>query len=379
MNDTYPQRCSFVRIAVDARVLQEKVSGIKHYAYYLLKDLKKIDHEDEFLLYISDVRNLPAQGGNIERRLVKARPWFLGLHFQMKRDRVEVFHSFAPTLPFIKNCITVITVHDLSFRVCPRWFPTVIYLRLCAFVRLAIMMSDMIIAISENTKRDIIRYYGVAEEKIKVIYYGVEHGIFKPISDNTIMESARQKYGIKGRFMLYVGDINTRKNTFRLLEAFHRFKKQHDTPHKLVLAGKKFGVHSDIEGIVSSLSLERDVILLGFIEQHDLPPLYNAADLLIYPSLYEGFGLPPLEAMACGTPVITSNTSSLPEVVGDAGITVDPTDVNSLAEAMFNIISDDGLRLELRRKGVERAKTFGWDRAARETLEVYKKVYEKRS
>lgn len=218
---------------------------------------------------------------------------------------------------------------------------------------------------------DIIRYFKIPENKIKVIYLGVDED-YKPLSETEIRK-VRQKYHLNYPFILYVGSLISHKNIPTLIKAFYKLKK-YGLPHKLVITGKRGWKYKNIFEIISKLNLQKDVVFTGYVQREDLPALYNAADLFVYPSLYEGFGLPPLEAMACGTPVITSNTSSLPEVVGNAGIMVDPYDIDGLAKAMYEVLTNEGLRAELRKRGLERAKMFSWKKTAEETLNVYKGI-----
>ena len=232
--------------------------------------------------------------------------------------------------------------------------------------------ADKIIADSYNTKQDIISYFKIPDEKIKIIPLAADK-IFQPL-DEVIISKIKQKYNFDFPLILYVGTLEPRKNIPTLIKAFCKLKKE-GLPHILLVTGKKDGKYKKIFEMVKKLNLQKDVIFTGYIPREDLPTIYNAVDLFVYPSLYEGFSLPPLEAMACGTPVITSNTSSLPEVVGDAGIMVNPYEIDGLAKAMYEVLTDCGLREDMIKKGLKRAKMFSWERTAKETLEVYQEVY----
>jgi len=231
--------------------------------------------------------------------------------------------------------------------------------------------ADKIIADSYNTKQDIISYFKIPDEKIKVIYLAADK-IFQPL-DKVIISKIKQKYNFDFPLILYVGTLEPRKNIPTLIKAFCKLKKE-GLPHILLVTGKKDGKYKKIFEMVKRLNLQKDTIFTGYVPEEDLPAIYNAADLFVYPSLYEGFGLPPLEAMACGTPVITSNTSSFPEVVGDAGIMVKPHDVDELAKVMYEVLTNDGLREDMIKKGLKQAKKFSWKKCAKETLEVYQEV-----
>jgi glycosyltransferase involved in cell wall biosynthesis len=199
---------------------------------------------------------------------------------------------------------------------------------------------------------------------------------FKPVADEDVRQGVLARYGIDRPYLLYVGGINARKNIARLFEAYAQVRATHPDVI-LVVAGKRQWQTGEIDAAFRRFNLEDQVHFTGYVDDRDLPALYSAAELFVFPSLYEGFGLPPLEAMACGTPVVTSNASSLPEVVGDAALTVDPYDVDGLAAAIKHALTDEDLRVELRRRGVARAAQFTWQRAARETLAVYAQVLER--
>ena len=222
------------------------------------------------------------------------------------------------------------------------------------------------IAISQATKDDLVAHYGVPKEKIPVVYHGVEPR-FRPTPDPAVPA----RYGLPSRYFLYLGTLQPRKNLERLLQAYAQLSG--DVP-ALVLAGAKGWYFERIAAAIAALGLGERVFLPGYVPDEDVPALLTGALALVFPSLYEGFGLPVLEAMACGTPVVTANTSSLPEVVGEAGLLVDPLRVDEIAAAMQRLLADEALRAELSRRGLERAGLFSWDRCARETLAVLEGV-----
>lgn len=321
-------------------------------------------------------------------RLTTALRHFLGIPMDRFFRGVDLFHATDHLLPRLSYVRTVFTLHDLIFLFHPethkplnRWFLTLMMPR---FLRAA----DAVIAVSECTKRDAVRYYGVTEEKITVVYEGVNPR-FRPAAPDAVA-AIRQKYNLPERFILYVGTIEPRKNLTTLLEAFHHLITCDPAPCalrpatcalrpvtcalRLVFVGKRGWLYEGFFRRLRELGLEERVIFTGYIPDKDLPAVYSAADLFVFPSLYEGFGLPVLEAIACGTPVICSSTSSLPEVAGDAALLVDPRDVRALAGAMGRVLMDEHLTAELRARGIERARWFTWERAARETMEVYRSV-----
>jgi glycosyltransferase involved in cell wall biosynthesis len=213
----------------------------------------------------------------------------------------------------------------------------------------------------------------VEPNRVAVVYGGVDSG-FHPIEDEATLQAARVKYGLFSPFILYVGTIEPRKNLGRLLRAYTRLRAKYKTPHRLVVAGGLGWLYQDVLREIDELASEHEVIFLGRVPDEDLPTLYSLADVFAFPSLYEGFGLPPLEAMACGVPVVCSNTSSLPEVVGDAGILVSPYDIDALSEAIAGLLEDPARRSELAARGRERARLFTWERSARQLLAIYKRV-----
>ena len=370
-----------MRICVDISPAVHHRAGIGRYTQELTAALLAIDAGNEYVAFY----NRPAEA-QVDPPLDRLRhlttnlpnkPWrisvLLAQFARLSQDHlfpgIDLFHATDHLLPCFKDTWSVFTLYDLAFRSYPethtplnRWFLT---LMLPRFLRAA----NMVITISECTKRDAVRLYGLDEAKIRVIYGGVNPR-FRPANPEVI-SAIRIRYSLPGRFITCVGTIEPRKNLTTLLEAYQALKSQ-GSDHKLVIVGKKGWLYKGFFRRLRELGLEGEVIFPGFVPDEDLPALYSAATLFVFPSLYEGFGLPPLEAMACGTPVITSNTSSLPEVVGGAGILIDPHDVGGLVEAMGRVLTDEPLRAEMRVKGMERARGFTWEKTARETLGVYR-------
>jgi glycosyltransferase involved in cell wall biosynthesis len=262
-----------------------------------------------------------------------------------------------------------VTVHDLSFERFPHMFKLPNRLYLSAATRAAVRRSRRVIAVSESTKRELVEVMGVAPEKVTAIPNGVEP-LFRPASAEEVAAFKRDK-ALPARFLLHLGTLEPRKNLPMLVRAYGRLRRERDVPHALVLAGAKGWHYDAVFAEIQSLDLGSHVFLPGYVPFEEQPLWYSAADVFVYPALYEGFGMPPLEAMACGTPVITSDTSSLPEAVGDAGLQVDPHDEAALAEAMWRAIDDAALRDRMRAAGLARARQFDWVDIARRTVEVY--------
>jgi len=261
----------------------------------------------------------------------------------------------------------VITVHDIAYIRFPYLLNKSRQIYKKYILNSSIKKADIIIADSHSTKRDIVEFFNVDEKKIKVVHLGVESR-FRPISN---VEDYRTRNNLPSKMILNIGTLEPRKNVVALIKAFKKLQERGFKDYVLVIAGEKGWLYKRIFEEIKSSGVEQSIRLLGVVRDEDLPLLYNCTDLFVYPSLYEGFGLPPLEAMACGIPVITSNTSSLPEVVGNAGIMVGPDDVNSLCEAMHNVLKDKELWHHMSKKGLERAKLFSWEETARKVLEIY--------
>jgi len=384
-----------MRICLDFSPAVHRRAGIGRYAQEQTAALLTIDADNEYVAFYN--RPSEAQIAPPLDRLphlttnLSDKPWRMSVllaHFTgISQDRlfpgVDLFHATDHLLPRFSQTKSVFTLFDLTFRFYAathkplnRWFLTLLTPR---FLRIA----DAITAISESTRRDAVRLYGIDEAKITVIYPGV-NALFRPASVEQAT-NIRRKYTLPEHFILSVGTLEPRKNLTALLDAYALLKR--DGPHQdirpltsdlrpppLVIVGKKGWLYQGLFHKLHELNLEGQVMFPGFVPDDDLPGLYSAADLFVYPSLYEGFGLPVLEAMACGTPVVTSNVSSLPEVVGDTQVTVDPHDARALARAIEWVLTDEGKRQEMRAKGLQQAARFMWERTARETLAVYRQV-----
>lgn len=286
---------------------------------------------------------------------------------------VDLFHSPDFVLPPICKAKTIVTVHDLSFLRHPECYEA----KFCQYLEQAVPRSvnraDLVLADSQSTRRDLIELLGVEPDRVEVLYLGVEKR-FRPIADEVCLEEVRERYELPPRFILSVGTLQPRKNFGRLIEAYSQLLEKTSVEVHLVIAGAKGWLYESLFRRVEELGLEREVIFLGFFADDDLPVLYNLADLFVFPSLYEGFGLPPLEAMACGTPVISSDASSLPEVVGLAAEMVDPLDVGGLGEVIRRVLSDGDLQAEMIGKGLTRAGQFTWSTTVGSLLRTYERL-----
>jgi glycosyltransferase involved in cell wall biosynthesis len=375
-----------VAIYIDIAAAVHGRAGLGRYAESLARALVAKDPE-RFALFFNRSGHarpgLPGLAGleGIPTRSLRAgyKPWRMavwlgqlaGLPFDRLLPDAELYHATEHLLMSLRHVPTVLTVHDLIFRIFPKHHKRLNYWYLNAAMPLYCHRAWAIIAVSQATKRDLVRLYGLDPAKITVIHEAAAPH-FAPASPDRIGE-ARARYHLPDRYLLHVGTIEPRKNLDRLLEAVHRLREAGEDI-QLVLAGSKGWLYEGFFRRLEELALGDAVSFPGYVPDADLPALYSAARLVAVPSLYEGFGLPVLEAMACGAPVVCSNASSLPEVGGDAARYFSPTEVATLADTILAVWRDERLREKMRQDGLARAAQFSWERAADETLAVYKQV-----
>lgn len=356
-------------------------AGISRYILNLVRQLRLAPGDDRFTAFVG-AANAPSELAPTPQfqmatsRLPTERPWVriwweqLVQPIALARHRVDLLHGLAYVQPVLCPCPSVVTILDLSFLRFPQSFNEVNRWYLDLFTRLSVRRARRIIAISASTRDDLVKLLGVPPSKVDVVHLGVEE-IFRPIDSRARLEAFRHQRGLPEQFIFFLGTLEPRKNALRLVEAYASLKRRGALPHKLVLGGAKGWLYGQVFARVEEMGLKDDVIFPGYILLEELPLWYNCATVMVYPSLYEGFGLPPLEAMACGTPVIVSGCSALPEVVGEAGLLVDPLDVASLSEAIARVLGNGSLRQELSSKGIARARQFSWRETAQRTQRVY--------
>lgn len=294
------------------------------------------------------------------------------LPLEMKKTGADLFHYPSFNMPLVNPRPSVVTIHDLIYYLDPGACPgkmAHLYARL-VFRKVA-GSAKRILTVSEYTRKDIVEHLGVHPDKVVVTYPGVDE-FYRPERDSASLERVRKRYSIDGDYILYVGNHGVNKNLHRLLKAFAVLKNRKSAA--LILAGNKDPRRQDLYNLPSVLGIEDKVRFIGKVPEEDLPALYTMAKVFVFPSLYEGFGLPPLEAMACGTPVVSSTATSLPEVVGDAGVQTDPYDPGAIAGALDKVLSSKALQSELREKGFKRAAQFSWLECAKMTVQVYREA-----
>ena len=384
-----------MKIAIDARCLTGRFTGDRTYWKSLIHSLAAIDNENEYLLLSRnpiDASELP-NAPNFQAATVHARndrAWtFLALPAAVRAARADVLHGQYTMPPkLLCSCPYVCTVHDVSFQIFPEWFPIRDRILMNLTVPLSMRSAAHVITDSESSRRDILRSYKFSESHVSSILLGLTPGFESAAKGGqTQIETDRalilQKYGIEYPFILCLGVLQPRKNLNRLAEAYGKLKAQQGVPHSLVLVGKA-GWLQGREDIVDAArktggdAAASAIVFPGYAPDEELAAWYRAADLFVHPSLYEGFGIPPLEAMACGTPLVVSNAPALPEITGDVALQPDPMDVDGWVAAMHRAITDSQLRQEMRFAGPVRAAAFSWQETARKTLNIYKQVADQR-
>jgi glycosyltransferase involved in cell wall biosynthesis len=367
-----------VRIAIDARKLRDY--GIGTYVRNLLRHLSRIDSTTDYVLLCNgeDCATLEALGENFRAVTDSSSPYSireqLSVPLDLRREGINLFHAPHYVLPPLTPCRSVVTIHDCIHLRFPQYLPNrLAYAYARASLWIATHRSSRVLTVSEASKRDILKYFRVPESKINVIYNAIDER-FGEAPDDEEVARVRERYQLNDPFVLYAGNIKPHKNLERLIEAFHMLRKG-DLEHvKLLIIGDEISKYATLRRAVHHYKLHKHVRFFGFVPDKTLAVLYRLASVFVFPSLYEGFGLPPLEAMASGTPVITSNVSSLPEVVGDAALLIDPYDAGAIAAAMRQVLTDPALREDLRRRGLQRVREFSWERSVRRVREIYGEV-----
>lgn len=383
-SDPSPTSPRYFHVGLNAHLLSlgrnYRGAGINWYIYNLLRHLPQVAGHFRYTAFLSERRFLPEPPLTVGwSRLPTVRApvrifWEQAIQpVALRRARVDLLHAMAFVSPLVLPCPAVVTVYDLSFLHFPASFRPLNRLYLRLFTGWSVRRARRVIAISESTRQEVVRLLGKPAEQVDVIYCGVDER-FHP-QDPSAVAAFRRDKGLPEQFVLFLGTLEPRKNIVSLLEAYARLvASDGGSVPALIVAGGKGWFYEDIFAAVERLDLTDRVILAGYVPEEEKPLWYNTAELFVYPSLFEGFGLPPLEAMACGTPVIVSDTSSLPEVVGDAGIKVPPGNVAALADAMAAMLCDPAVRAEWKQRGLAQAARFSWRETAQQTIHVYERA-----
>lgn len=364
-----------VRIAIDARKLHD--FGIGTYVRNLVTHLARLDRDTEYVLICrpDDVGLAAELGGNFRGVATGAAPYSVAEQLLVPRvvgrERVDLFHTPHYVLPPLTRGRAVVTIHDCIHLMFPQYLPNRLahaYAR--TFMWTAAHRSDRVLTVSEASKRDILRFFDIPEQKISVIYNAIDErfGVAPPEDE---VHRVRERFQLHDEFVLYAGNIKPHKNLERLIEAFRQVREEGLDHLTLLIIGDEISKYATLRRAVHKHKLHKHVRFFGYVPHQTLAVLYRLATVFVFPSLYEGFGLPPLEAMASGTPVVTSNVSSLPEVVGDAAVLIDPYDPAAIAAGLRQVITNPALRAELVAKGLARARDFSWPESIRRIRAIY--------
>jgi glycosyltransferase involved in cell wall biosynthesis len=364
-----------MRIALDAIPLVNAKTGIGHYTDALAEWLARNNQKHQYELFSPfDFDFRGSKPENLIKRFLPVRSvfrkwWLIGLPAMLQISPVDLFHGTNYSIPIFAPCPTVVTIHDMSLFAQAQTHESINVRRGKRRIPIMARRASVIIAPSEATKREIVKYLGTSEEKIRVIHEAAREKM-EPLP-LPACQQVLDKHQIKRPYLLYVGTIEPRKNLLTLIRAYDEMLKTTRHRPQLVFCGGRGWLDSDVFKYVEELRLKDLVRFTGYVDDADLPAIYSSAEVFVYPSIYEGFGLPPLEAMACGTPVVVSNSSSLPEVVANAGLTHNPHDYRALAASTVKLLEDSALYGHFKNAGLEQASRFSWERAARETQSVY--------
>ena len=373
-----------MRIGIDARMYSTEFTGIGRYVYELVKTLTELDDKNEYVLFMNE----PEYGKFVESRkvkkvLVKAKHYSvreqLGYLWTLRRAKLDLMHFTHFNAPILYRKPSVVTIHDLTLSFFPGKKMNSAFYRMAynVVLKAAVRNAKKVIAVSENTKADLVEIAGTSPSKVEVIYEGVGEE-FGPRGDKETQEDVHRKYSITRNFLLYTGVWRGHKNLVNLIKAFALLREGpegHDL--QLVITGEEDPYYPEVKRTVKELGLEHHVIYTGMVPEKELVALYQTATAYVFPSLYEGFGLPPLEAMRCGTPVVASKVSCIPEICGEASaIYFDPYDPEDISNSIRKVLLDENLQKELRECGLKHSLKFSWEKMAQKTLEIYTEILE---
>lgn len=368
-----------MKVAIFAAMTGRQSGGPESYEIALIHALTFGGARNEYSIYCvnSEAASIFRQLSSklSVRRLWPSFRWIsftLSLPIQLLLNPHDIVHATYVAPPFLPGRL-VFTLHDLSPFSNPEFYPPAIRLRLQRGFAQSIRRADEIICVSEFTLQHLAERFPTEAARARVIHHGVDD-IYRRVRTSDEIEQVLGRLQVRRPYILCLGKLQARKNTIRIIEAFHQLKKETRAPHKLVMAGRKMWTSSEVYPLVRRLGLEDDIVFPGHVADNDLPALYRGAEVLVFPSLFEGFGMPVLEAMASGCPVVTSNVTSLPEVAGDAAVLVDPTRTEDIANGIHSVLRDGGFRNQLIERGLIRASHYTWARTAAEVMKVYAEV-----
>ena len=374
-----------MRIGIDATALPPQPVGAGNYIIHLIRALAGAGSEFEFVIFAQEhgwrliheaerdgFRWAKTPGMHPAIRLAWEQFFFPAL---VRRNQIDLLHSLHYTRPYLLGRPSVVTLHDMTFFLFPNLHTRAKRYYFPLAIRLSARSADALVADSESTRQDAIRILGIDPAKIFTAHLGVD-AAFRRIEDNAVLKDVRQRYRLPERFILYVGLVEPRKDLPLLVSAYHKISES-GVRLPLVIVGRMGWGSDQVLDQIKLLGLQDRILFTGYVPESDLPIVYNLASLAVYPTRYEGFGLPALEAMACGVPLITTAVSSLPEIVGEAGLLIPAQDEQALAQALLKLATDQDLQQQYRKRGPEQAAQFTWQRTAQQTLQVYRSVLAK--
>ena len=371
-----------MHIAIDAHSVGAGLGGNETYATNLIEALADIDSVNRYTLYVTKkeaVERFANRWPNVHLRLTLPHTPLvripLTLTVELRRRPVDILHVQYTSPPFTP-CPVVNTIHDLSFEHLPETFKRRSWRQMRLTIRRSAQSAAHILTDCDFARDDILKTYGIAPERVTAVPLAAAVR-FSPVRDERELDRVRNKYGINGKYILTVGSIQPRKNIPRLIRAYSMLCSERNLEPlpKLVVVGKRGWLYEDTLATAESSTVRDRIILTGYVDDKDLPALYSAASCFVYPSYFEGFGIPPLEAMRCGTPTITGDRTCFPEIIGDAGLMVDPFDEQAIMRGIVRVLTEQTLRDDLIEKGLKRANSYDWLKTARQTLDVYESVH----
>lgn len=371
------------RIGIDARLFGTALAvGIGRYTEELIRHLIELDKDNQYHIFLSKsaASNFPIYAPNLSKTGVDFSHYSYSEQFKyptiLKRTHLDLIHYTNFNSPILFTKIpSVVTIHDLTLWFFPgrgqkSWFRRMVYRFV---IKRTCQNAKHIIAITKKTKQDIIKLLNINPEKITIVYEAVPKN-YKIISNDQKIKKLKHKFNISKPYTMYVGQWRDHKNVIKMIRAFSLFRRRYNIDYQLVMVGKVDDKYPQIKAIIKELELTNHVVFTGYVPDSELPYIYNGAEFFVWPSLYEGFGLPPLEAMACGTPVVSSNVSCMPEVLGDAAYYFNPLSVESIAKSMADMAQSYALKREFRLKGLRQAKKYSFEKSAKQTYKIYKQI-----
>ena len=366
-----------MKIGVMLRHIQKQRGGIGTYTNNLIEKLFAIDKNNQYVLFYKNenIKYFSKLYPNVEEICINVPTKFIwdqiSIPIKCKQENVDIIFNPKLSIPILSPLKKVFVMHGGDWIVFPKNYTIADRIYHNIFAGIYLRKADKVISVSKSASKDLIEHFKLKPEKIKTIYHGVGNNFF-PISDTDKLQKIKKNYNLPDNFILFVGNIYPMKNFKGIVRAFSKIVTEF--PHKLVVVGGRGKKHKQDLELIPKLNLEKEVIFLGWVPDEDLPGIYNLASFLSFPSLYEGFGIPIIEAMKCGCPVLTSNKGAPSEIAGDAALLVEPADVDSIAEGMRKLIVDKGLSKNLREKGFLMARKFTWENCAKEVLSIFESL-----